>query len=58
MKRYPGIPAKVGTVPKLIYLRSCKPYKVGDLIEFRLGDGYKWQRGEVTSADPLKLSLL
>lgn len=58
MKRYHGMPAKVGTIPKFVYLRSRKPYKVGDKIEFKLGDRHPWQRGEVTSLEPLKLTLI
>lgn len=60
MKRYPTVYAKVGTVPKSIILRSRKPFAVGDRIEYRLKDAFPmgWERGIVTSVEPLKLDRL
>ena len=55
MARYPYVPAKVGTVPMLVWLRSRKPPVIGAKIQYRDIEGGKWKTGLVTSAAPLKL---
>jgi hypothetical protein len=52
--RYPKVPAKVGTIPMVVWLRSRKPPKVGEKIQYRWDEHQRWQIGIVTSVEPLK----
>lgn len=58
--RYPEQYGKIGTVPVLMKLRSRKPFRVGDKIEFKRAehDCAPWRKGIVTCSNPLKLDLL
>lgn len=53
-ERYPKVPAKVGTVPMLVWLRSKKPPSIGNKIQYRDAEGGQWKTGVVTSTEPLK----
>lgn len=52
--RYPKVPAKVGTIPMVVWLRSKKPPTIGARIHYRWDPGQRWQIGVVTCVAPLK----
>jgi len=59
--RYPKVYAKVGTVPMFIWLRSRKPYRVGDRIQWLASaptPSAQWVFGIVTNLDPFRLDML
>jgi hypothetical protein len=56
--RYPKVAAKIGTVPKLIWLRSRKPVTVGARVQFRTDTSGEWQTGIVTQVNALHLTLI
>lgn len=56
-KERPLIPAKIGTIPMLIVLKSRRSLVPGDAVEFRCREYPKWARGFVTATCPLKIAL-
>lgn len=53
MSRYPKVPAKIGTIPMTVWLRSRKPLAVGARVEFRERERGPWITGRVTGLTPL-----
>lgn len=56
--RYPKVAAKIGTVPKLVWLWSRKPLIVGARVQFRDDPSGAWQTGIVTQVNALHLTLI